>query len=57
MQSPHDHRSSRLCRRDWFVNNTFRVVGAVGTYLIGLALGTALLWTGVRMALDQATIA
>ena len=38
-------------------NNAFRVVGAVGTYLIGLALGTALLWTGVRMALDQATIA
>jgi uncharacterized membrane protein YecN with MAPEG domain len=34
-------------------DNSFRVVGAIGTYIIGLALGSILLWTGVRVALVQ----
>lgn len=33
-------------------SNVFRLIGGVGTYLIGLVLGAALVWVGANMAVS-----
>ena len=34
-------------------NNAFRLMGGVGTYLVGLTLGGALAWVGAKAALGS----